>query len=212
MAVYSKYASAARAAMEEKERAAAEREGRNREQLNVNEIGPARTFHAAKQGRRRIAGYSVARQGGRDEARARAEERKQGAFARLNEARSRSFGGLKEMDAMNSNPDFARAKTPALDAAFGKKDPEPLKSSDPRGAQPDMGPRGKMGAYVDRGPRGTMGEWKPKPLQSTPQAPSPAPLPGFPAPTPFDPLKNRSGGQVVSDEVENALRQPRRRF
>ncbi len=140
--------------------------------VDENYIGPARTHFAARQGRKRIAGYSAVRQGGRDEARARAEERKQGAFTRLNEARSRSFGGLKEMDTMKSNPNFARAKTPALDDHF--KGQRPVSSV------------------------------KPKPTNATPAAPGArGPLPGF-----FDPLKNRSGGQVVADQVEDALRKP----
>ena len=142
--------------------------------VDDNYIGPARTHFAKKQGRKRIAGYSAIRQGGRDEARARAEERKQGAFARLNEARSRSFGGLKEMDAMNSNSNFAQAKTPVLDEHF--KGQRPVSAVKPKATGPAQGGN--------------------------------APLPGFPAPAPFDALKNRSGGQVVADQVEEALRKP----
>ena len=141
-------------------------------------IGPARTPFASRQGRKRIAGYSAVRQGGRDEARARAEERKQGAFARLNEARSRSFGGLTEMDTMTSDPNFAHAKTPVLDDHF--KGQRPVSSVKPKATAPAQGGN--------------------------------APLPGFPAPAPFDALKNRSAGQVVADQVEEALRPPRRRF
>lgn len=142
---YSQYASKYRAQKEEDERKAAQREGRSERPLDVNDIGPARTYHAAKQGRSRIAGYSVQRQGGRDAARARAEQRKNDAFTRLNDARSRSFGGLKEFDKMQRSKSFAQAKTPALNAHFGKK--SSVVSSDPRGAyDPRKGPQGRPGA------------------------------------------------------------------
>ena len=115
--------------------------------VDENYIGPARTHFAARQGRKRIAGYSAVRQGGRDEARARAEERKQGAFTRLNEARSRSFGGLKEMDTMKSNPNFARAETPALDDHF--KGQRPVSSVKPKPTNATPAARGPLPGFFD---------------------------------------------------------------
>lgn len=142
---YSRYATEARAKKEEEERIAANREGRSPQPVDVNYIGPARTRFAARQGRSRTAGYSAIRQGDRNAARARAEERTAGAFKRLNESRARSFGGLKEYDKMQKSKNFARVKTPALDAHFGKKNS--VVSSDPRGAyDPRKGPQGRIGA------------------------------------------------------------------
>jgi hypothetical protein len=89
-----------------------------------NFVGYARTHHAAKQGRKRTAGYSYQRQGGRDEARARAAERSAAGAAKRQEAYSAGFGGLKERDKMQTDPNFARAETPNLDAHFGGARPE----------------------------------------------------------------------------------------
>jgi hypothetical protein len=80
----------------------------------VNEEGDAE-----KAGR--IQGYSWAKQGGRDEARARAEQRRALGDAKRAAAYERGFGGLDDFYADQKDPNFARAKTPMLDAAFGKR-------------------------------------------------------------------------------------------
>jgi hypothetical protein len=97
---YSKYAQAERD----------EYQHRFGQKPDVNYVGMARTRNAARQGRRRIAGYSHERQGGRDAARQRAEDRKTGAFKRLSAARNQHFGGLKEFDAMQDPNRFNRKK------------------------------------------------------------------------------------------------------
>ena len=71
-------------------------------------------------GRRRIMGYSWERQGGRDEARARAAQRRAEGDAKRAAAYSRSFGGLNEFNANQKDPNFARPSTPNLDKAFPK--------------------------------------------------------------------------------------------
>jgi hypothetical protein len=67
----------------------------------------------------RIQGYSFERQGGTDAARSRAGMRAAESEQRRSQAYSRSFGGLKEFSANQTNPNFARPQTPMLDAAFG---------------------------------------------------------------------------------------------
>jgi hypothetical protein len=67
----------------------------------------------------RIQGYSFERQGGTDAARGRAGMRAAESEQRRSQAYSRSFGGLKEFSANQTNPNFARPQTPMLDAAFG---------------------------------------------------------------------------------------------
>jgi hypothetical protein len=67
----------------------------------------------------RIQGYSWERQGGTDAARGRAGMRAAESEQRRSQAYSRSFGGLKEFSANQTNPNFARPQTPMLDAAFG---------------------------------------------------------------------------------------------
>jgi DNA-binding CsgD family transcriptional regulator len=68
---------------------------------------------------RRIQGYSFERQGGTDAARSRAGMMAAQSEQRRSDAYSRSFGGLKEFSANQTNPNFARPQTPMLDAAFG---------------------------------------------------------------------------------------------
>ena len=63
----------------------------------------------------RIMGYSWARQGGRDEARARAAQRRAEGDAKRAAAYSRGFGGLNEFYAHQKDPMFARPVTPNLD-------------------------------------------------------------------------------------------------
>jgi hypothetical protein len=65
----------------------------------------------------RIQGYSQERQGGRDEARARADQRMNEARERIGKSRERGFGGLKEFYENQTNPNFARPQTPMLDAS-----------------------------------------------------------------------------------------------
>jgi hypothetical protein len=65
----------------------------------------------------RIQGYSQERQGGRDEARARADQRMDEALERIGKSRERGFGGLKEFYENQTNPNFARPQTPMLDAS-----------------------------------------------------------------------------------------------
>jgi hypothetical protein len=67
----------------------------------------------------RIQGYSFERQGGTDAARGRAGMRAAESEQRRSQAYSRSFGGLKEFSANQTNPNFARPQTPMLNAAFG---------------------------------------------------------------------------------------------
>ena len=76
---------------------------------------------AAKAGR--IQGFSAEKMGGRDEARARAEQRRALGDAKRAAAYERGFGGLDDFYADQKDPNFARAKTPMLDAAFGKRAP-----------------------------------------------------------------------------------------
>jgi hypothetical protein len=70
---------------------------------------------------RRIQGYSWEKMGGADEARARAAARRAAGDEKRARAYKRSFGGLDEFYADQKDPGFARAKTPALDAFFGRK-------------------------------------------------------------------------------------------
>lgn len=63
----------------------------------------------------RIMGYSWARQGGRDEARGRAAQRRAESDAKRAAAYSRGFGGLNEFYANQKDPMFARPVTPNLD-------------------------------------------------------------------------------------------------
>jgi hypothetical protein len=65
----------------------------------------------------RIQGYSQERQGGRDEARARADQRMDEARERISKSRERGFGGLGDFYEDQKNPNFARPKTPMLDAS-----------------------------------------------------------------------------------------------
>ena len=65
----------------------------------------------------RIQGYNQERQGGRDEARARADQRMNEARERIGKSRERGFGGLKEFYENQTNPNFARPQTPMLDAS-----------------------------------------------------------------------------------------------
>jgi hypothetical protein len=65
----------------------------------------------------RIQGYSQERQGGRDEARARADQRMDEARERIGKSRERGFGGLKEFYENQTNPNFARPQTPMLDSS-----------------------------------------------------------------------------------------------
>jgi hypothetical protein len=65
----------------------------------------------------RIQGYSQERQGGRDEARARADQRMDEARERIGKSRERGFGGLGDFYEDQKNPNFARPKTPMLDAS-----------------------------------------------------------------------------------------------
>jgi len=67
----------------------------------------------------RIQGYSAERQGGSAAAKSRAGMRAAESEQRRSQAYSRSFGGLKEFSANQTNPNFARPQTPMLDAAFG---------------------------------------------------------------------------------------------
>lgn len=69
----------------------------------------------------RIKGFSAEAMGGRDEARARAAARRAAGDEKRAGAYKRSFGGLDEFYADQKDPGFARAKTPALDAFFGKR-------------------------------------------------------------------------------------------
>jgi hypothetical protein len=82
------------------------------EKVNKNKDGK-------DEGRRRIMGYSAERQGGSAAARSRAGMRAAESEQRRSDAYSRSFGGLKEFSANQTNPNFARPQTPMLDAAFG---------------------------------------------------------------------------------------------
>jgi hypothetical protein len=65
----------------------------------------------------RIQGYSQERQGGRDEARARADQRMDEARERIGKSRERGFGGIGEFYENQKNPNFARPQTPMLDAS-----------------------------------------------------------------------------------------------
>jgi hypothetical protein len=75
----------------------------------------------AKEGR--IQGFSAEKMGGRDEARNRAAQRAALSEAKRGAAYERGFGGLDDFYADQRDPNFARAKTPLLDAAFGKRQP-----------------------------------------------------------------------------------------
>ena len=75
----------------------------------------------------RIMGYSWARQGGRDEARARAAQRRAEGDAKRAAAYSRGFGGLNEFYANQKDPMFARPVTPNLD----RMKENPARSSSP---------------------------------------------------------------------------------
>jgi hypothetical protein len=66
-------------------------------------------------GNGRIMGYSWARQGGRDEARGRAAQRRAEGDANRAAAYSRGFGGLNEFYRNQQDPNFARPVTPNLD-------------------------------------------------------------------------------------------------
>jgi len=66
-------------------------------------------------GRNKIMGYSWARQGGRDEARGRAAQRRAEGDANRAAAYSRGFGGLNEFYRNQQDPNFARPVTPNLD-------------------------------------------------------------------------------------------------
>ena len=63
----------------------------------------------------RIMGYSWARQGGSDAARARASQRSAQSDANRSAAYSRGFGGLNEFYGNQTNPMFAKPVTPNLD-------------------------------------------------------------------------------------------------
>jgi hypothetical protein len=76
---------------------------------------------AAKAGR--IQGFSAEKMGGRDEARNRAAQRAALSEAKRGAAYERGFGGLDDFYEDQRDPNFARAKTPLLDAAFGKRAP-----------------------------------------------------------------------------------------
>ena len=78
-------------------------------------------------GGNRIMGYSWARQGGRDEARARAAQRRAEGDAKRAAAYSRGFGGLNEFYANQKDPMFARPVTPNLD----RMKENPARSSSP---------------------------------------------------------------------------------
>jgi hypothetical protein len=65
----------------------------------------------------RIQGYSQERQGGRDEARARADQRMNEARERIGKSRERGFGGIGEFYENQKNPNFARPQTPMLDSS-----------------------------------------------------------------------------------------------
>jgi hypothetical protein len=66
-------------------------------------------------GRKKIMGYSWERQGGRDEARGRAAQRRAEGDANRAAAYSRGFGGLNEFYRNQQDPNFARPVTPNLD-------------------------------------------------------------------------------------------------
>jgi hypothetical protein len=86
----------------------------------------------------RIQGFSAEKMGGRDEARNRAAQRQALSEAKRGAAYERGFGGLDDFYADQKDPNFARAKTPILDAAFGKRQPlistEKLRGSEGRGS------------------------------------------------------------------------------
>jgi ABC-type transporter Mla subunit MlaD len=65
----------------------------------------------------RIQGYSQERQGGRDEARARADQRMNEARERIGKSRERGFGGIGEFYENQKNPNFAKPQTPMLDGS-----------------------------------------------------------------------------------------------
>lgn len=89
----------------------------------------------------RIQGFSAEKMGGRDEARNRAAQRAALSEARRGAAYERGFGGLDEFYADQKDPNFARARTPMLDAAFGRRQPilstEKVRGGEGRGT--DMG-------------------------------------------------------------------------
>jgi hypothetical protein len=66
-------------------------------------------------GRKKIMGYSWERQGGRDEARGRAAQRRAEGDANRAAAYSRGFGGLNDFYRNQQDPNFARPVTPNLD-------------------------------------------------------------------------------------------------
>jgi hypothetical protein len=66
-------------------------------------------------GRKKIMGYSWERQGGRDEARGRAAQRRAEGDANRAAAYSRGFGGLNDFYRNQQDPMFARPVTPNLD-------------------------------------------------------------------------------------------------
>ncbi|MDH4474898.1 MAG: hypothetical protein QE274_00365 [Verrucomicrobiaceae bacterium] len=70
---------------------------------------------------RRIQGFSAEKMGGAEEARGRAAARRAAGDEKRAGAYKRSFGGLDEFYADQKDPGFARARTPALDAFFGKR-------------------------------------------------------------------------------------------
>jgi hypothetical protein len=65
----------------------------------------------------RIQGYSQERQGGRDEARARADQRMDEARERIGKSRERGFGGMSDFIKNEVNPNFAKPQTPMLDSS-----------------------------------------------------------------------------------------------
>jgi len=71
-------------------------------------------------GDKRIQGYSFERQGGRDEARERAAQRRAAGDAKRGAAYARGFGGLAEFNSNQADPNFAKPSTPNLDKAFPK--------------------------------------------------------------------------------------------
>lgn len=145
---YSRYATGARQQYRDK----------NKVDPPTNYVGPARPgSHASRRGMSRIAGYSQARQGGREEARARADDRAATSHAKREQAYSSAFGGLKEYD--RGQKSTRKVSTPNLDAyAARQNDParrRPTSSvgtslpAPPPSKRPSLSQRWENGSPVD---------------------------------------------------------------